>query len=86
MNAALNTNGLIHAEALSFALTDIMPRPEAQDATKTLCQKVIEGGGDLGTLALQTYPDLDASIFQADAQMGLAPQDARAFVAKVKAL
>lgn len=78
--------GLIHAEALSFALASVLSRPDAQARTKALCQQAGATGQSLETLARAEYPDLPADLFDAKAQMGLAPEDARAFVARAKAL
>lgn len=75
--------GLIHAEALSFALADTMPRPEAQAATKALCAQAQETGVTLGELALQAHPNLPKSVFEPVSQMGQAPEGARAFAALV---
>ena len=75
--------GLIHAEALSFALAETMPRPEAQAATKALCAQAQDSGMTLGELALQAYPDLPKSVFNVADQMGQAPNIARAFAAQV---
>ena len=85
METALAGLGLIHAEALSFALAEIMPRPDAQAAAKTLCAEAQKTGTDLASLTLAAYPTIDPSIFQPADQMGHAPDQARAFVA-VKAL
>lgn len=77
-------NGLIHAEALSFALTAVMPRPEAQDATKALCREASQSGVNLAQLVARDYPALDVSgLFSANSQMGMAPQNARAFANSV---
>ncbi|XDA97206.1 adenylosuccinate lyase family protein [Sulfitobacter sp. LCG007] len=85
MSAALNAGqGLIHAEALSFALADILPRPEAQAATKKLCRQAIETGAELSDLARSEYPDLPARLFDPAAQTGQAPAEARAFAARVR--
>ncbi|MFT4707588.1 MAG: 3-carboxy-cis,cis-muconate cycloisomerase [Ascidiaceihabitans sp.] len=86
METALAGLGLIHAEALSFALAEIMPRPDAQAAAKTLCAEAQKTGTDLASLTLAAYPTIDPSIFQPADQMGHAPDQARAFVAAVKAL
>lgn len=84
MRAALATNDLIHAEALSFRLTEIMPRPEAQAATKALCQQARDGAG-LAAEARAAYPDLALDdIFDPAAQMGQAPAAARAFAARAR--
>jgi 3-carboxy-cis,cis-muconate cycloisomerase len=66
--------GLIRAEALTFALTAQMPRPEAAAAVKVLALRVRTGEGDLINLAHATWPDLIVPD-----GLGSAPQDARAF-------
>lgn len=77
---------LIHAEALSFRLTEHLPRPEAQAAIKTLAQQAIRSGADLADLARAAYPDVAMDdVFAPEAQMGHAPADARAFAARVRA-
>ena len=79
--------GLLHAEALSFRLAGLMPRPEAQDIVKKLAQQVLATGRPLGELALEALPDLDLSgLFAPEEQMGDAPANARAFAAAVAAL
>lgn len=70
--------GLILAEALTFALTRHMPRPEAAEAVKALSARVRSGEGDLLSLARQTWSDLDLS-----AGVGTAPQEARDFASLV---
>ncbi|WP_293574409.1 lyase family protein [Phaeobacter sp.] len=81
MSAALGQNGGgVFAEALSFALCQSMRRPEAQAAVKNLCKTAQATGESLHSLASQTYPDLPlADVFAAEAQLGQAPQEARAF-------
>ena len=86
MNDALGGLGLIHAEALSFALAETMPRPDAQAETKKLCAQAIETGQELAAIALATHPAISPATFQATEQMGCAPNQARAFTAAVKAL
>ncbi|MFD1342317.1 lyase family protein [Litorisediminicola beolgyonensis] len=78
------SQGLLAAERLSFALTDRMPRPEAQAEVKALCKAVVAEGGHLRDAALARWPDLDPGLFDAARQMGQAPSEARAFVAKVR--
>jgi len=79
--------GLVHAEALSFALAATMRRPEAQAATKALCKEALATDTPLATLAARDYPALDtATLFTPAHQMGQAPAEARAFAAKVRAL
>lgn len=78
---------LIHAEALSFALTTQMTRPEAQAATKALCQEANATRTTLADLVARAYPSLDVSgLFDAAQQMGHAPEAARAFVQRLKNL
>ncbi|MFD2740869.1 lyase family protein [Sulfitobacter aestuarii] len=87
MHAALESNlGLIHAEALSFALSALMPRPEAQKATKMLCIEAQEKQVPLEKLARADYPALPAALFDAATQMGQAPAMARAFVTRASRL
>ena len=86
MNDALGGLGLIHAEALSFALAETMPRPDAQAETKKLCAQAIETGQELVAIALAAHPAISPATFQATEQMGHAAYQAHAFVAAVKAL
>ncbi|MCF6315608.1 MAG: adenylosuccinate lyase family protein [Marinosulfonomonas sp.] len=72
--------GLIYAEALSFALTKTMPRPDAQAAVKQLCQQVKSTSTPLPDLAANAWPDIDtANLFTPAAQLGDAPRQARSF-------
>lgn len=74
------TNGMIFAEAVSFALTSKMSRPEAQVETKTLIARALKTGLTLQEVAIEAHPDLDhAQIFQPSEQLGTASEDARAF-------
>jgi 3-carboxy-cis,cis-muconate cycloisomerase len=85
MRESLDASDLLYAEALSFRLTDIMPRPEAQAATKELCQQA-RADSSLEELARAAYPDLEMDgIFAADRQMGEAPSLARTFATAVRA-
>jgi 3-carboxy-cis,cis-muconate cycloisomerase len=87
MTGNLNANlGLIHAEALSFALARNMPRPEAQSASKALCREAQETGVELEMLARAAYPDLPADLFDVTAALGQAPQAALDFADRAKAL
>ncbi len=87
MQAALASDlGLLHAEALSFALAAEMPRPEAQARTKELCAQALASGKPLLSLAMAAYPNLPASLTDATVQLGQAPQTALAFAARVRAL
>lgn len=87
MAAALaGGRGLIHAEALGFALAAHLPRPEAQAAVKALCREASETGAHLRELVGRDWPALDtARLFDPAAQLGTAPAAARAFAAAVAA-
>lgn len=87
MRGTLDGNlGLIHAETLSFALAEIMSRPDAQAACKALCLEARKSQTPLPKLALADYPDLDAAIFDPAASMGDAPAQALSFATRVSAL
>tara|TARA_R110000765_G_scaffold104477_1_gene194294 strand:+ start:9182 stop:10516 length:1335 start_codon:yes stop_codon:yes gene_type:complete len=86
MHSALNSElGLIHAEALSFALAEIMPRPEAQKITKQLCLDALDKQVPLADLVHADYPNVSGSLFNPAAQLGQAPHDAAAFVKRARA-
>jgi 3-carboxy-cis,cis-muconate cycloisomerase len=77
--------GLIYAEALSFALTKSMPRPDAQAAVKRLCDQVKSEGIPLPELAASSWPDLEiANLFTPVQQLGEAPAQAYAFAKAAK--
>jgi len=78
--------GLVHAEALSFALAGQMSRPDAQARTKELVSEAHRSATPLAEVACAKYPDLSASLFQAETQMGNAPATARAFARRVDSL
>ena len=79
--------GLIHAEALSFALSDVMARPEAQSALKALCREAQVSQTPLAELVKRDFPDVEAErIFDPAQQMGTAENDARAFVTAARSL
>ena len=78
--------GLIHAEALSFALAAKMQRPLAQAETKGLCRKAQSEGSQLEDIARAAHPDLPADLFDPKQSLGLAPQEARAFVTRAQAI
>lgn len=84
MATALNSGlDMIHAEALSFALTESLPRPEAQAAVKRLCLEANESGTPLGTLTAREFPDLDTgALFDPARQLGHAPAEALRFAEK----
>ncbi|UWR12270.1 lyase family protein [Sulfitobacter mediterraneus] len=87
MHANLDaTLGLIHAEALSFALAGLMPRPEAQAKAKALCLEAMEKRIPLKDLATAAYPKLDTTAFDPAAGAGHAAQDAADFARRTKDL
>ncbi|QRZ14524.1 adenylosuccinate lyase family protein (plasmid) [Paracoccus methylovorus] len=69
-------SGLIHAEALTFALARHLPRPEAQARIKAICAEVQSSGQPLPALVARDFPDLDLSGIGG---LGTAPDEARAF-------
>lgn len=69
--------GLVHAEALSFALAALMPRPEAQAAIKALVREA--DGRSLPDLARERHAGLDWT----GPDLGQAPSEARAFAQAV---
>lgn len=86
MHATLDGNlGLIHAEALSFALADHLPRPEAQAAAKALCLEARNKRIPLQKLAQADYPYLEDAVFDAQANTGQATAEALAFCHRAKA-
>ncbi|EDZ47677.1 3-carboxy-cis,cis-muconate cycloisomerase [Rhodobacterales bacterium Y4I] len=88
MAAALSCGlGMIHAEALSFALAEQMPRPEAQAAVKALCREAQASQTPLRELVARDYPGLDAAaLFDPAQQMGRAPWDALQFAKRAEEL
>lgn len=73
------TGELMMAEALSFALAETMPRPEAQAEVKKLCLEAIDTGTPLSRIVATHHPDLATDLFEPKTQMGQAPAEARAF-------
>ncbi len=86
MRARLGGLGLVHAEALSFALAAKMSRPEAQAATKTLVAKSVAEDTPLAQVAFAAHPDLPLNLFEPKSQLGLAADEALAFAKRVRAL
>jgi 3-carboxy-cis,cis-muconate cycloisomerase len=80
-------NGLVYAEAISFKLAETMPRPEAQDQVKRLCEQALEKGCSLSQLVAESYPDTDwSAIATPTAQLGDAADQAREFASRVRQL
>ncbi len=84
MNAAIGGDGLLFAEALSFALAARMPRPEAQAAVKSIAAQVRETGRPLSELARKQWPDLPPDLFAPASALGVAPAEARAFASAAR--
>ncbi len=76
--------GLIHAEALTFALAGAMPRPEAQALVSRLCKEAQATGISLLTLAESHLPQSGVGFAQSAAALGSAPDEARAFAAQAR--
>lgn len=68
--------GVIFAEALTFALASHMPRPEAQARIKALCAEAAASATPLPDLVARDFPDLAAGK---TANLGTAPDEARRF-------
>ncbi|TFL20039.1 lyase family protein [Jannaschia formosa] len=80
LRAALeDPTGLIHAEALSFALAREMPRPEAQARIKDWVAELRAEGGSLLEKA-----GADPADYAPERHWGEAPEQARAFAARVR--
>ena len=80
-------HGLVYAEAISFRLAGIMPRPEAQAEVKKMCAAAIEQDCLLTEIAARRFPDIDwRTIMVPERQLGDAPRQARAFAARVASL
>ncbi|WP_103334223.1 lyase family protein [Pseudotabrizicola formosa] len=77
--------GLIHAEALTFALARQMPRPDAMAAVKEMCLEAQATQTALSALASARFPGTDWAEQLATGGLGQAPVEARAFVARVRA-
>ncbi|MDO8884040.1 lyase family protein [Pseudotabrizicola sp.] len=77
--------GLIHAEALTFALAEQMPRPDAVAAVKEMCQTAQTAQTPLPELANRRFPGTDWAAKLATGGLGQAPVEAMAFVARVRA-
>ncbi|PRY92945.1 3-carboxy-cis,cis-muconate cycloisomerase [Hasllibacter halocynthiae] len=72
--------GLIHAEAISLALTGPLPRAEAQAETQRLAARARAQGTPLPALAARAHPD----VAFPPAGTGTAEADARAFAARAR--
>jgi 3-carboxy-cis,cis-muconate cycloisomerase len=78
--------GLIHAEALTFALAQSLPRPEAQAAIKKLCREAEAKGTPLPLLLARDFPATDwEAVVGGTGLLGQAPAEARAFAQAAQA-
>lgn len=75
--------GVIFAEALSFALARRMPRLDAAARVKALCGEAQGRGCDLRDLALRDFPGVDWALALQQDMLGQAPAEARAFAEAV---
>ncbi|WP_378942914.1 lyase family protein [Paracoccus sp. R86501] len=89
MQADLQTgNGVIHAEALSFALVQVIgiDRVEAAAKVKQMCQTATRDDIQLTDLAQHEWPGHDWPHLLAARGLGLAPSEARDFAQAVSSL
>ncbi len=77
--------GLIHAEALSFALASALPRPDAQAEVKRLTSEARQTGRALPDLMAEAHPGVPLPDLTPPAGLGTAPADARAFAEAARA-
>ena len=77
-------HGLIHAEAISFALAELMPRPEAQAVVKEMCAEATATGTSLLTLAANRFAQIGWQDRLAATGLGQAPSEAMAFAMRVR--
>lgn len=78
--------GVIHAEALAFALSRTIPRSDARAEVEALCAKARQNKTPLRDLVAAKYPDLMSEVFDDTARVGGAPQAARDFAQRVRML
>jgi len=69
---------------LTFALSDTLPRPEAQAKVKELVGEARARGRPLSVLARADFPHLPVTLFTAAATLGKAPDEAFAFAKAVE--
>ncbi len=79
--------GSAQAEALTFALARLMPRPEAQEAVKSFCLQAKSEGARLSDLVRARWPNRDFSaVFSPEAQLGEAPAQALDFARRAETI
>jgi 3-carboxy-cis,cis-muconate cycloisomerase len=78
--------GLIHAEALGFALARVLPRPEAQAEVKRLAARARAEGTPLSALVAAAHPEAQMPPRAGASTLGAAPAEARAFARAAHAI
>ena len=81
-----NTDDMILAEAITFALAHKMPRPDAADRLKAMVNEALAQDTRLLEIVKSQHPDLDLAQFEPAKQLGSAPHFARDFAARVSSL
>ena len=81
-----NTDDMILAEAITFALAHKMPRPDAADRVKAMVKEALAQDTRLLEIVKSQHPDLDPAQFEPAKQLGSAPHFARDFAARVSSL
>ncbi len=81
-----NTDDMILAEAITFALAHKMPRPDAADRVKAMVKEAFAQDTRLLEVVKSQHPDLDLAQFEPAKQLGSAPHFARDFAARVSSL
>lgn len=72
--------GLIHAESVSFALAETMPRADSQAIVMVLCDAAVVTNRSLTGLVIRDFPERDWSVvLYGTSHLGQAPAEARAF-------
>ena len=81
-----NTDDMILAEAITFALAHKMPRPDAADRVKAMVKEALAQDTRLLEIVKSQHPDLVLAQFEPAKQLGSAPHFARDFAARVSSL
>jgi 3-carboxy-cis,cis-muconate cycloisomerase len=76
--------GLIHAEALAFALARTLPRTEAQSIVTEMCDVAQRTGTSLVQQASLRFPATDWNSLIVTTGLGSAPSEARAFAKQAR--
>ena len=81
-----NTDDMILAEAITFALAHKIPRPDAADRVKAMVKEALAQDTRLLEIVKSQHPDLDLAQFEPAKQLASAPHFARDFAARVSSL